>query len=202
MCIICIIYLTNLSGALFIPFHTRSNNMRAYNAAVVFDLWQCTLTSLHILSERTESSMTHCGGVLTGNKVIIMWSDGLWWQTIVEFTAIMQRLIGLDLQFSSESVCTDAFSKRRYRPYAIDVIAPPCWGSKTKDATVFGQWSKPLLCTRLCLRPRAPGTFLTTAFTRNPLVLTPNARGRPDIMTSYAQGLLKENLNYVFVSYS
>ena len=41
-------------------------------------------------------------------------------------------------------------------------------------------------CDMRCLRPRAPGTFLTTAFTRNPLVLTPNAQGRPDIMTSYA----------------
>ena len=64
-----------------------------------------------------------------------------------------------------------------YRPYALTSSCRHVGGQSHCFVRAFNM---------RCLRPCAPGTFLTTAFTRNPLVLTPNARGRPDIMTSYA----------------
>ena len=79
--------------------------------------------NLHLLGfGLIVASVTHLKnivGVLKRNNVIVKWNDSLWWQTeMVEFIAIMQRLNDnkiIDLQLSSKSVCTDAFSTQKLK---------------------------------------------------------------------------------------
>ena len=51
---------------------------------------------------------------LKRNKIIVMWDDSLWWQTMNLFNSLLEYNVWLtNLKCSPESVCTYAFIKQR-----------------------------------------------------------------------------------------